>query len=280
MSRVTVRRALGTLDEEGLIFATRGSGRYVSDVTLTEPPNMLLSFTELGARKGLTATARVLALHTRPATLEEADVFGAAPGAAVFELDRLRMLDDVPVAIDHVRVPLAVAPDLPTIDFRTASLYAALESAGAGVAQTEYSTEAVVADADQARELGVSPGDPLLLARSTGYDGLHRVVELGEMTSTQVDIDFERRSRARCPLTHGEIHRQRRLHPALRSAGLRPVRPRGVRESHWRGSSSHILEADRREAQARWSRSSTIVGPTSRAPRLFSSISIRIAWHL
>lgn len=180
VSRVTIRRALDALAEDGLVEATRGSGRFVSNPALAEPPNALLSFTELGAERGLAATSRVFRSHVRPATLEESDVLGVAPGAELFELDRLRMLDGVAVALDHTRIPLAVAPELPSVDFRTASLYAVLDAAGAGLVRADYTTEAVAADAVQARQLGIEPGDPLLLATTTGYDRDDRVVELGE----------------------------------------------------------------------------------------------------
>ena len=182
VSRVTVRRALDALADDGLVRAARGSGRFVSDTALAEPPNALLSFTELGAERGLRATSNVLRSDVRPATLEEAEVFGVAPGADIFELERLRMLDGVAVALDHTRIPLALAPGLPMIDFQTASLYAVLDEAGAGLVRADYTTEAVGADASRARQLGVTPGSPLLLATTRSYDVSDRVVELGETT--------------------------------------------------------------------------------------------------
>lgn len=182
VSRVTIRRALDALAEDGLVRATRGSGRFVSDAALAEPPNVLLSFTELGAERGLKASSRVLRTIVRPASFEEAEQFGVAPGADVFQLYRLRMLDEVAVALDATRVPLACAPELPTVDFTRASLYAVLDAAGASLVRADYTTEAVAANADQARQLGVKPGSPLLLARTTSFDASDRVVELGETT--------------------------------------------------------------------------------------------------
>ena len=180
VSRVTVRRALGALAEDGLVRAARGSGRFVSDAALGEPPNALLSFTELGAEQGLEASSRVLGKQVRPATFEEAELFGVAPGIDVFQLYRLRMLNGVAVALDATRIPLVCAPELPTIDFSTASLYAVLDAAGTTLVRADYTTEAVAADAEQARQLGVTSGSPLLLARTTSYDASDRVVELGD----------------------------------------------------------------------------------------------------
>ena len=80
VSRVTVRRALDALAGDGLVRAARGSGRFVSLPALVEPSNVLLSFTELGAERGLQATSRVLRSRVRPATLAEAEVLTVAPG--------------------------------------------------------------------------------------------------------------------------------------------------------------------------------------------------------
>jgi GntR family transcriptional regulator len=180
VSRVTVRRALDALAEDGLVRAARGSGRFVSDAALVEPPNALLSFTELGAERGLRASSTVLEARVRPAAFEEAEIFGIAPGADVFELYRLRMLNGVAVALDAGRVPLSCAPALPTVDFGTESLYAVLDAGGTALVRADYTTEALAANAEQARHLGVTPGSPLLLARTTSYDASDRVVELGE----------------------------------------------------------------------------------------------------
>jgi GntR family transcriptional regulator len=90
------------------------------------------------------------------------------------------MLNGVAVALDAGRVPLSCAPELPTVDFGTGSLYAVLDAAGTALVRADYTTEAVAANAEQARHLGVTPGSPLLLARTTSYDASDRVVELGE----------------------------------------------------------------------------------------------------
>ena len=69
--------------------------------------------------RGLEASARVLEAGIRAATLDEAEPFAIAPGAELFELHRVRMLDGVPISLDHNRVPLRLAPDLTDLDFAT-----------------------------------------------------------------------------------------------------------------------------------------------------------------
>ncbi len=178
VSRATIRRALQELVAEGLVDASPGRGWFVRSPTLSEPPSVLMSITELGARYGLTTTARVLDRVVRAATLDEAETFAIAPGAEVFELCRLRMFDGVPVAVDRSRVPLARAPQLVDVDFTTASLMATLDASGASPVRADYVTEAGAADAFHAEHLGVEPGSPVFIAQTTSQDGDGRVVEL------------------------------------------------------------------------------------------------------
>jgi len=178
VSRATVRRAIEELAGDGLVEA-RGRGSFVTSDALVEPPNTLMSLSELGRSRGLEASARVLMLELRPATVDEAEAFGIAPGAELLELHRVRMLDGLPISLDHNRVPLRLAPGLADLDFTGASLYDALEGAGHPLARADYDLEARGADAQEAELLGLAAGAPVLFATTVaiGEDG--RVLDLG-----------------------------------------------------------------------------------------------------
>src|SRR3972149_4599490 len=57
------------------------------------------------ASRGLTPRARILPEHVRSATIDEADTLGLAPGAPLFELERLRLMDEVPILVDRTPLP-------------------------------------------------------------------------------------------------------------------------------------------------------------------------------
>lgn len=180
VSRATVRRALQELVEQGLIESWVGRGTFVTGGLLSDPPSTYRSFTELGADRGLTASARVLSQAIRPAGLDEAEIFRIAPGASVFELERLRLLDGLPIAIDRARVPLARAPRLVETDFSSASLDRALEAAGVPPVRGDYAVTAVAADEREAGLLETEPGAPLLLASSTDYEAQGAVINVSD----------------------------------------------------------------------------------------------------
>jgi GntR family transcriptional regulator len=177
VSRTTVRRALAALTEDGLVESAPGRGTFVTGGPLIEPANGLLSFTELGRRRGLAPTARVLEQTVRPATFDESELFRIAPGAELFELARLRMLDGAPVAVDRALVPLARVQGIEDTDFSTASLYDVLDAAGTPPVRADYQVEATSADATVAELLGMAEGGPILLAVTTSIDVRGRVLE-------------------------------------------------------------------------------------------------------
>lgn len=178
VSRVTVRRALQQLLEAGLVESHSSRGWYVSGVRVGEPANVLMGLTELGASRGLAASARVLSREVRPATIEEGDAFGIAPGAEVFDLQRLRLLDDIPIALDRSCLPLSRVQAVLDVDFSTASLYETLDACGVGPIRADYTVEAGAADAVRAELLGVAEGAPVLITGTAAYDARGRLVEL------------------------------------------------------------------------------------------------------
>ena len=110
VSRLTVRKALAALGRDGVIERGDGRGWFVAGDAVSEPPNELLGFSALAERRGLEPSARVLSQRVREAALGEAERLRIAPGADLFELERLRYLDGVAIALHVVRVPLARAP--------------------------------------------------------------------------------------------------------------------------------------------------------------------------
>ena len=179
VSRVTVRRALALLADDGLVQAVQGRGTFVTGERISEPATELLSFHDMVAGGDLVVGAEPLRVDTRPATLREAERFGIASGARLFELERLRTLDGLPVAVDHNLLPLALDDQLPGLDWTTASLYARLAERGHAPEAADYAVEARTADPGQAGLLGCEPGSPLLVSESAAFDRRGRLVVLG-----------------------------------------------------------------------------------------------------
>ena len=180
VGRATVRRALRELVRDGLVESSVGRGTFVSGGPISECPNALESITEVAASRGLTSSAEVLEARVRPATVDEADAFRIAPGADLFELERLRLLDGLPFALMRSRVPLSRAPAVASADYSRASLYEALVAAGAAPTRADHVVWADHATDRQATLLGLGQGEPVMVSTTTARDRGGRVVEMGE----------------------------------------------------------------------------------------------------
>jgi GntR family transcriptional regulator len=165
ISRVTLRRALRQLVDEGVLSASHGRGWYITQGTAPkkEWPNRLESFSETAARMGLRTRSTVVRAESSPATLDEAETLSIAPGTILFRLERVRYLEGVPTALDLTRIPLNLVPKIERIDFATRSLYSTLTDAGIEPARADSTIEAGRADERAAELLQIPAGDPLLV---------------------------------------------------------------------------------------------------------------------
>lgn len=175
VSRVTLRRALATLAENGLVAPSWGRGWYVVGEPLSEPPNALLSFTELADQMGLKASSQVLACNRRSAGMDEAETLHIAPGATVLELDRLRLLDGVPTVLQRSLLAISRLDGLPddteVLGLGEISLYEVLERfCGTIATRAHYVVEARAADHREAELLNIPVASPVLLTRQVTFD--------------------------------------------------------------------------------------------------------------
>ena len=197
VSRVTLRRALEELATAGVVSRS-GAGWVVATGAVGEPPNELMSFSEMAASRGLEPGSRVLDRNVRAATLDEADALGLAPGAPLFELERLRTMDGVPILIDRTAIPLSVAPGIDALDLDGVSLYRVLEERfDARPTRARFTVEATPADPRRAELLELHTGEPLLRCSQQTEDAGGRQIELCEM------VYRHDRYRFRATLTRG-----------------------------------------------------------------------------
>ena len=209
VSRTTVRHALLALQQQGLVRLEAGRGWFLTSM-VSEPPNELVSFSEMARARGLTPSAKVIRQQLVAATIDDAEQLQIAPGAEVFELVRLRFLDGMAVAISETRVPLWCAPELGAHDFSSASLFAVLEETyGVSPLRAEFTLQAHSAATWEADLLELEAGDPVLVCWETTFETAERPIEIAKITYRgdryRLHATARRRRRApkRAPPTSG-----------------------------------------------------------------------------
>jgi GntR family transcriptional regulator len=183
VSRATVRQALIELADAGLLEPSAQRGWFVTGQRISEGPNLLRSFSETALERGLAPGSRVLEQRVRPATLDEAEILGLAPAAGVVQLDRLRLLDGVPTAVQSTCLSLRYLPGIDTVDFAQRSLYEVMQDAYGEVAtRCDYTVQAQAAGDVVAGLLAVVPGFPVLVGHEVTFDQQDRPLSTGRVT--------------------------------------------------------------------------------------------------
>jgi GntR family transcriptional regulator len=173
LSRVTVRKAIGGLVEEGLLVQRHGAGTFVTD-RIIKSFSKLTGFTDDLRARGLKPRVKFLERSVGEVTPEEALALHLSPGAAVVRLRRLRFADDKPLALETSVVPQSILPDP---DMVKLSLYDALEKLGCRPTRALQRLRAVALDAEQAHLLQLPEREPALAIERRAFLDDGRVVE-------------------------------------------------------------------------------------------------------
>jgi GntR family transcriptional regulator len=175
VSRMTSRQALQALKSQGLVSRRKGQGSFVSQPRVEKDITHLCGFTAEMQALGLKASSRVLEAGTFPASAEVASQLGIAVNAPIYRMLRLRLADELPVALEEIRLPQERFPGVEKLDFSRLSLYQTLRKQyGIRVSRADEILEARSATSREARLLEVQARASLLVIRRTLWssDGL------------------------------------------------------------------------------------------------------------
>jgi GntR family transcriptional regulator len=127
ISRMTLRQAMGLLDREGLIESRRGRGTVVTPARLRKQQQELKSFSEEIRERGGRPESRLISLELVTPGESVRTFFELREQQKVYEIQRLRLKDGEPLALELVRIPERLCPGLERFDVAKSSLYQILE---------------------------------------------------------------------------------------------------------------------------------------------------------
>jgi len=168
VSRVTVRRALQTLEHEDYIYRRQGLGSFVKERHETQGLVRLTDFAQDMAQAGLEASSRVTHFEPERVPGYVASRLDQELDARVVRLDRLRLGDEEPIAFDRTWMPPFYASLLEGHDLEHETIYNILEQDyDIPVIRGHYRITATNAPDDVAEHLGISPGTAVLIIERT-----------------------------------------------------------------------------------------------------------------
>lgn len=169
VSRMTLRQAIQTLVDEGILERQVGSGTYVANQKVQEKMSGVTSFTDLMLTQGKQPTSKTISYHVMNPSLSEAEKLKLNEDNQVLRMERIRYGDDVPICFEVATVPEKLVDGLSKKEV-TSSLYRALEDKkqlSPGKAQQTVS--AMSASERIAEYLSIKRGDAILRLRQVTY---------------------------------------------------------------------------------------------------------------
>ncbi|MCS7240666.1 MAG: GntR family transcriptional regulator [Candidatus Bipolaricaulota bacterium] len=169
VSRMTIRRALTELVNEGFLIRERGRGSFVVRPRVQSQLRRLTSFTEDMQLRGLRADSKFLDFCcVRDA--EAARKMGVAEDEELVQIRRLRLVEGEPVALQNAYVRHALCPGIVEKGLIEGSLYKTIEDGyGLKLGRALQTVEAKPADEYEAGLLGIGVGQPVLILERLTY---------------------------------------------------------------------------------------------------------------
>jgi GntR family transcriptional regulator len=189
LSRPTLRRAMQTLVDKGLVVRRRGIGTRVMQPKMRRPLELTSLYDDL-ASSGQAPTTRVLSFAALEATPELAVKLGLSEGDEARELVRLRSARGEPIAKMTNYLPATVVR-FDEKDLGARGLYDLIRAQGITLHSATQTIGARTATAAEAKLLHEPRGAALLTMERLTFDDHGRVVELGTHVYAASRYSFE-----------------------------------------------------------------------------------------
>ena len=181
VSRITVRKAVEELEQEGYLYKVQGKGTYVRGEKKKQDLFSLTSCTEDVLRQGMTPSRRVVDSSLIPAGDERGAKLQIAADDLVYRLCRVYYADGQPINYTKAYLPYILFPGIEKHDFSKQSLYKNLEEEyGVKIKRAYRTLEAVLANNEVGDLLQIHPGAPLIL---------FKCVTIGEINKKEIPIE-------------------------------------------------------------------------------------------
>lgn len=161
VSRMTLRQAIKTLEDEGILEQRVGSGTYVANQKVQEKMSGVMSFTDITHANGQTPSSKLISYRFGKPSLSEMERLNLDDKQEVLRMERIRYADDVPICYEVVSIPQNLVKNMSKADI-SSHLYQTLGKNGYKVGRVTEYISAAVANENSARLLDAKKGEALI----------------------------------------------------------------------------------------------------------------------
>jgi GntR family transcriptional regulator len=177
IARMTARNAVTQLVSEGLVYRVHGVGAFVSRKKLRRDLNKLTGFFEDMKELGFNPTSKIIERERRLANQREQNLLGLRKNQEVFYINRIRYLDEEPIGLQSMVVPVHLVPNLDEIDLINTSFYRYLDNIDSPLEKANQKMEAVMAT-HISNELEISEDIPFFYFERVSFTKDEEPIEL------------------------------------------------------------------------------------------------------
>ena len=181
VSRMTMRQANDVLERENLIERRRGRGTFATQNRIIKQEQETRSFSEEIRSRGGVPSSRMISYKVKKASAAVAECFNIAQGEPIYEIERVRLANDIPLAVESIQIPSRLCPNLERFNLVDHSLYQILEeNYGIELAWSEDEISAIQPKALHREMLQIPRNTAVLLVKRKTFMKGDRLVELAE----------------------------------------------------------------------------------------------------
>ena len=178
LSSTTVRRAVHDLAREGWIYRKAGKGTFVKRDRLEERLARLTSFAEEMQSRNITPQFKLIRAEPTPPPADVARFLKITPKQKAYLIERVQIANSEPIALARGYWNPEIGEQLAQHDLQRIALYEIVEQQlHIPLVEADESINALIADADIARKLGVRKNSALLVRRRMTYSSEMRPIE-------------------------------------------------------------------------------------------------------
>lgn len=171
VSRITAKRALDEMVKAGYLYRLPGRGSFVQGRKIDHKLSNFYSFTEEVRKQGMVPSSKMIELSVIEADEFISEGLEIPEGEKVTFIKRLRMADDVVIALDFSFIPIAVCSSITWEELDNNSLYHVLTQKGIVPERAVESFSAELLTEEDARLLNSQPGTASLKVCRKTYSG-------------------------------------------------------------------------------------------------------------
>lgn len=178
ISRMTARKAVIALVNEGVVYREQGRGTFVAKPKISQQISNLQGFTEEMNKKGFSTKTKILSFKIKNATGDNRKQLNLSEEEnKVIEIKRLRYVNEEPFSIEIAWIPYNLCPDMTRQDLEGNSLYKLLEKYNYKLEYAKQTIEAIIMDEYESELLNQKEQALALLFRRKTYLDDDRIIE-------------------------------------------------------------------------------------------------------